>query len=228
MRLMVEEVIALGAIVDVRDVQCRPNADKLAFLSAAEQCTWRAIPSTKRKLEYAAGRLACKAVVMEAQKFLNLKVLPAHELEIDRPYGTWPVCTDADGRRWRLALSHNAELAVALCSVGRFDIGVDVELLSKRILVTEEYFHASECNPSLPEHSVWRWTIKEACAKLLGHGLQGYFNQIHAHKIMGRWCISLPPVVTHQADYERVLCAQVGSSALTIAVGRRRESSACA
>jgi phosphopantetheinyl transferase len=210
----------------VCDFRRRLDANEPMFLTATERSSWHAIPSEKRKLEFAAGRLACKAAVRKAQEFSNLTASPAHELKIDRPDGTWPVCTDPDGRCWQLALSHNAELAVALCRVGRFDIGVDVELLAKQIVVTEEYFHPSEWDPCAPEHSVWRWTIKEACAKMLGQGLQGYFNQIQAHHVMDSWRVSLPTALTDQADYEQVLCARVGCSALTIALGRRRDSGA--
>ena len=215
-------VDAVGAVVGMAGLRERLGTDGPAFLTHPALRAWQAIRSAKRKLEFAAGRLACKAAVRALQRSTCASVAPFLALQVDRPDGTWPVCRHADGRRWQLALSHNAEFAIALCPTGRFDIVVDVESLDKRIVPDAGYFHPGECRPAGPEQTVWRWTIKEACAKLLGHGVRDYFNEIQAHACADGWRVQLPPAMTACADYEQLLCVSIGNSALTIALGRRR------
>ena len=214
------EAAALGAVVDVGRLAVAIERGGAGFLSPAERAAWRAFPSAKRRREFAAGRLACKLAVRAAQRRSGRVPTPLHRLYIVRPGGKWPVCVAPGGRRWRLALSHDAELAVALCACGRYDLGVDVELMSARIVSDGDYFHPRECASPTPEHNVWRWCIKEAWAKLLGDGVQDYFRDIEAHPFDGRWHVGLPPAVAARVADAHMLCGRIGGSVLAVALAR--------
>jgi phosphopantetheinyl transferase (holo-ACP synthase) len=172
------------------------------YLSAAEHRRWQAFPSAKRRLEFAAGRLAAKLAAHAARRARGRAALPLAQLQ---------VLPGASGRPWlhapgaapqRLALSHAAGVAYAVCPVQPAWVGVDLVDPRRTLAFDADYFHPVEADSDA--HTVDRMTcfaIKEATLKMLGCGLDAQAAGIRSALDDAGWrWVGLPAAISTQAN----------------------------
>ena len=102
------------------------GGDEPGFLSQTEWARWSGFPSDKRRLEFAAGRLAAKLVAHATRRSLGWRPLPLRELQVRPDSGGQPWLSAPDAPPLRLAISHAAGVAYAACSPEPVWLGLDV------------------------------------------------------------------------------------------------------
>jgi phosphopantetheinyl transferase len=125
----------------------------------------------RRRRSYIGARLACKFLSRSLAG--GDRETPAHSISTVTPGGARPRCPLPDGSEpFRCSVSHDDRFAVAAADEG--PIGIDVELLSDRILRLVPRFAGAEerryveAFPGGAVQAATRlWSVKEAAAKAL-------------------------------------------------------------
>jgi phosphopantetheinyl transferase len=155
-------------------------------LSPSEQARFEKM-GRRRKGTFLAGRLALKRVSRQLND--GDSITPASEIHTTMPDGVRPYCpVPSGGDEIFCSLSHDARFAVA--AAADEPVGIDVELVSGRILKTRHLFMANEemaltesCTLGIAEASIRVWSIKEAVSKLKNKPLPESWRPTRVHEI---------------------------------------------
>ncbi len=145
-----------------------------SVLSTAEQASWSACRSGRRRAQLLAGRIAAKLTanlcrVASGMPLASLSRLPVavmpsgHRAVADPLLGFVPV-----------SISHTRQIAVAVAANGNKLPGVDIEPAPSRVRPGSDFFHPEEIEDSRTVDALelrMRWMLKEAAGKLYGVGL---------------------------------------------------------
>jgi phosphopantetheinyl transferase len=139
-------------------------------LSKQEQIRFQKM-GTRRKRSYLAARMACKRVSRTLSG--NDMRTPAAEITTVCADGVLPCCPHTDGSLPAFcSVSHDDRFAIAVASGSQ--VGVDVEVMSGRVLKSQRLFMkpseqdlVRESPLGETESAIKIWSIKEAAAKAL-------------------------------------------------------------
>ena len=195
-----------------------------AYFCEPERAHWQGVPSARRRLAYAGGRLAAKLAVHALRRQLGMPCPALAEiLVLPRPGGA-PSARLRDGSEYLLSISHTAGLACAVSFLPPWQIGLDVLTVAQAPPADPDWFHPRELGHPPRERAI-SWAIKEATVKALGRGLGPVFSQIACWTAAGHRYVTLPSALSvqiAQPNYTLLLlppylmCVASGQTATTV------------
>lgn len=199
-----ERRIGFTACVALARMRELCQADGPAFLSVAEYTRWRNFPSDKRRLDFAGGRLAAKLAGYIVRRVRSMRSLPLSELHVGPDSQGQPWLWAPDAPPQRIAISHAAGVARAVCMLDPLCAGVDVVESGRTLPFDADYFHLSEADSygGRVDRSIC-FSIKEATLKALGMGLNEQAAAIWSivDEQGQRW-VGLPAPLVERACFE--------------------------
>jgi len=184
-------VIGFSAKVGLAGLARRLHGQAPDYLAPPELAFWQAVPSAKRRLEYAGGRLAAKLAVHALRRWQGQPPLPLAELPVLPLPGGEPRVRLPDGSEYALSLSHAAGLACAASFLPAWRLGIDLISQGRAPPHDEAWCHSTESRYSVSDRAI-SWAVKEATVKTLGKGMGPVFREIRCWRdAQHRW-VSLP------------------------------------
>jgi phosphopantetheinyl transferase len=166
-----------GIDVALLDATSLASADVAAahFLTAAEQTECARLQQPPRRLEWLGARICLKSLLLQRRWVDD----PRHCEVVKDPRGRPRLIRLVAGGpdvRYVCSLSHKDRFAcAAISSAPGLRLGVDIEAPSPRLTrVAPAFAHDRDVvlgHRSSGERLAILWTLKEACSKVLGHGL---------------------------------------------------------
>jgi len=190
-----EPVIGFSAKVGLAGLARRLQDQAPCYLAPPELAFWHGVPSAKRRLEYAGGRLAAKLAVHALRRWQGQPALPLAELPVLPLPGGEPRVRLPNGSEYALSLSHAAGLACAVSFLPAWRLGIDLICQSRAPPHDAAWCHSTESTHSVSDRAV-SWAVKEATVKTLGQGMGPVFREIRCWRDgQHRW-VSLPTHLT--------------------------------
>jgi len=152
------------------------------LLSAEEKALLARCVTNKRRTEFLGGRFAGKLAASVCRLAAGFDLLAWNDIGIYPVDNGAPVCRHADEFYNAISISHTKHFALAVASLNRCQVGVDIEEDNPHVYPLTEMFSEIELSQiNDPLSARLRWTLKEMYGKLMGIGILGYTHSLLTH-----------------------------------------------